>query len=232
MSNPSALTLQLPAAVANGIALSQSLVAAGTLVLAGSLASAGVANLVTPQRVVIVSAGNDAGLIWTIIGTNASGAPISETLAGATAVAVNSALDYLSVTSISGSGATASTVIAGTNTIGSSPWVLDNFLAPGWYLSVAVALLSGSGTYTVEHTYDDPNQQPAALQQYGMSVGSSYPAVVFPNATLVNIAATLTNNRLGEANYANQPIMAHRLTVNSGTGLFKLWSLQAGIGDP
>jgi hypothetical protein len=229
MSNPSTVTLQIPTAVITGIAASQSLAAAGALVLNGSLTTGGTANLVTAQRVFINSGGNDSTLVWTISGTNRSNAPISEQLTGGSGAPVNSVLDYLTVTSIVGSKATASTVTAGTGGVGSSEWVLDNFLNPAWYLSVAVQA-SGTVNYTVEHTYDDPNALPVnpdpILAQYSMEAGSSYPPVVWTNSSLTNQTAN------GEAQYANQPIMAHRVTINSGSGSVKMWTMQAGIGSP
>jgi hypothetical protein len=50
MSNPSVVTLQLVALVANGIALSQTPGAAGNLTLNGSLVTAGVAILDVARR--------------------------------------------------------------------------------------------------------------------------------------------------------------------------------------
>lgn len=231
MSNPSVIQLQLPAADTNGIAMSQSAVAAVPLTLNGDLVAGGVADLVVAQRVVIHSGGDDSGITWTIVGTTRWGSPQSEVLAGKNASDAVSALDYLTVTSITSSGASASTVYAGTDEIGSSEWVEDNFLAPSWYLSVAVALISGSGNFTVEHTYDDPNQiaQQGITpppQNFSMVPASSVPPVVWSLTALTSKTAST------ESTYAAQPIFAHRLKVNSGTGSFKMWSTQGGIGSP
>lgn len=232
MSNPSVVTLSLPAGVTNGIALSQTPGAAGNLTLNGSLVTAGVANLVTAQRVVAVSANaGDTTQSLTITGTDRNGNGISEVLKLNGTTQVNSVNDYLTVTKIAISAATVGALTAGTNSIGSSDWVLDNFLAPTWMLSVAVSILSGSGTYTVEHTYDDPNSPPgfstgnSALPS-SMEPASNYPPVAWPNPTLLNRSDN------GEFQYVAWPVMAHRLTITAGTGILRMQTIQAGIGSP
>ena len=230
MSNPSVVSIQLTAGVANGIALSQTPAAAGNLTLNGSLVSGGAVTFATPRRVVVASTGNDANIIFTVNGTNRSGAPISSAVTGVTSTnSVYTALDFATVTSIAVSGATAGAITAGTNGVGSTDWVLDNFLAPTWNLSVAVSIASGAGTYTVEHTYDDPNKNLPSLspapQQFSMEAASYSPPKAWPNVVLVNQAAQ------GEYQYVS-PIMAHRLTVTSGTGQFIMQSIQSGMGDP
>lgn len=234
MSNPSVATIQLTAGVANGIALAQQPAAAGNLTLNGSLVTSGVANLVstgaTGRRVVVASTGNDANITFTVTGTNQSGAPISSPLTGVTSTnSVYTALDFATVTQIASSGATAGNITAGTNSVASTPWILDNFLAPTWNLAVAASIASGAGTYTIEHTYDDPNEGPPSLtvnpQQFSMTPAGYVPPKAWPNANLVNQSAQ------GEYQYTF-PIMAHRLTVLTGTALFVLQSIQSGIGDP
>src|ERR1700744_4680398 len=108
----STITKTLAAAVANGIALSQALGGAGFLMLSGSLVSGGVAVLGSQRQVIITSAGNDSGLTWTVIGTDDTGNPIKDQFAGANVGVATSNLNFATVTSISGSGATASTVTA------------------------------------------------------------------------------------------------------------------------
>lgn len=228
MSNPSLVTLQLAALIANGIAASQAPAAAGALTLNGSLVSGGVATLDVARRVAIASTGNDASVIFTVTGTNASGATIVSTVTGLNVSSDHTALDFLTVTSVSSSAGTAGFITVGTDGTGSTPWVLDNHLVRGgWALSVAVSIASGAGTYTVEHTYDDPNKTGTSLvispQQYSLEPASYVPPLPWPNATL---SGKSTN---GEANYADQPIMAHRLTITEGTGKFVMQSIQAGI---
>lgn len=230
MSSPSTITLQLTAAQSTGIALSQTPGAAGNLTLNGALVTTGVANLVSAgaaaRRVSIASAGADSARIFTLRGTDRFGNAQSETITGvATPTAVGSVLDYATVTSVAVDAATAGAITVGTNSIASSEWVLDNIFPMSWALSVAVSIASGAANYTVEHTYSDPNKTGTSLvaspQQFAVNPRSPVPPVVWPDGTLT--AKTVN----GETNFANQPIFAHRVTVNSGTGLVVMESIQA-----
>lgn len=229
MSNPSVVILQLVAAVANGIALSQQPAAAGALTLNGSLVTAGVAQMDVARRVVIASNGNDAAVVFTVNGTNQSGAPIISTVTGLNASSAFTALDFLTVTSVTSSTATAGNITVGTNTTASSPWVLDNLFVASWNLNVAVSLPGGNGTatYTVEHTQDDPNDTGATLtavpQQFSMEARSYVPPLAWPNPVLVNM------NSNGEYQFIGHPIFAHRLTITAGTGEVVMQSIQSGI---
>lgn len=227
MSNPSVVILQLGALVANGIALSQTPGAAGNLILNGSLVAGGVAVLDVPRRVSIASSGNDAAVIFTVTGTNGSGNPIVSTVTGVTSAATGqTALDFKTVTSIATSAATVGAITVGTNGVASSPWVLDNHLATVWALTVAVSV-TGTVTYTVEHTYDDPNDVGPTLtampEQWSLEPASYVGPLAWPNGTLNG------KNTNGETTYADQPIMAHRLTITAGTGRAVMQSIQAGI---
>ena len=226
MSNPSSISYSLVAAVSNGIAQSQTPLAAGNLTLNGSLVSGGVATMDNARRISIASTGADSAIIFTVNGTDRNKNPISQTVTGvATATgAVATTLDFLTVTSVAVSGATAGAITVGTNSTGSSPWVVDNFLAHFWALAGGITAAANT-TYTLEHTYDDPNAQgvPVVPQQWSMAAGGAYPPHVYAFAGIV--AASGDN----QFTYANQPIMAHRFTINSGTGTVTMDSMQAGI---
>lgn len=224
MSNPSVVSLQLTAGVANGIALVQTPAAAGNLVLNGSLVSGGVAALgAVARRVAAVSANaGDTTQTLTIYGTNRDGIVISEALVLNGLTTVYTKNDFLTVSQVAISAGTAGNVTVGTNGVASSPWVLDNFLVSSWNLAVAVKLASAAGaTYTVEHTYDDPNTSPTLYSS--MESASFQPPVAWPNPTLVNMAAD------GEFQYNSWPIFAHRLTITAGTGKATMQSIQSGI---
>lgn len=233
MPSFSNVTLQLGTATANGIVTSQTLGAAGTLTLDGALVSGGVATLDVARRVIITSAGNDSGIDWVLAGGNRNGVAQSETISGASTAAAESVLDYKTVTSITGSGATASTVTAGTNGTGSTEWVLDNPAAPYFAVSVGVHILSGTATFTVEHTYDDPNAglNPgnsagvAGPQDFSIAPGSNVPPVAWPDATANGKTADVETSFIA-------PVMAHRLTITAGAGNVIMQSIQAGIGSP
>jgi hypothetical protein len=220
VANPYRTSIALTAAVTNGICLSQTLGAAGKLTINGSLASGGVATLTSTncvaRRVGITSAGNDSGITWTITGTNRYGVVVSETLTGANAGTANSVRDYATVTSIAGSGASASTVTAGTNTIASTEWrVLDIYRE---FFSVGLGFTaSGTINATVEITFDDP----LAAQPGSLEPTSAQPPTAIAYATL----AAMTGTTVGSINF---PVFACRLTVNSGTGTGVLQVIQSG----
>jgi len=229
MSNPSTVTLSLVAAVSNGIALSQAVAAAGALTLNGSLASGGAANLVTARRVLVTSASaSDAGLVFTVTGTSRYGFAQTSTATLATVSGTTSgytALDFLTVTSIAAPSATAGNITAGTNSIGSTDWLIDNFLAPDWSLSVLCIGVAGT-TYTLETTLDDPCYMPGGWN-FSIAPGSNSPPVATPNS-VINAVSGTNQAQLGPGNMC----YAHRLTIVSGTGSVTMQSIQAGIGSP
>ena len=230
MANPSKLTYQLAAPVANGICLSQAVAAAGALTLNGSLVASGVATLDSggaARRVLIASTGADGAVVFTITGTDRNGNALTGTVTGVTSAASQySAVDFLTVTGIGSNAATAGNITAGTNGVGSSAWIQDNWMAPTW--AESIACLGAAGTnYTVEHTYDDFNQTaPNAPFGFSLEASSNVPPTAWPNPIIANVSGQ------NEARYVDWPIFGHRLTIVSGTGLVTMWSLSSGIGSP
>lgn len=224
MGNPVRLTLQLAASVANGICLSQTPAAAGALTLNGTLVTGGVATMDVARRVYVASTGADSSVIFTITGTNRDNNPQTITVTGvATPTPVASSLDFLTVTSVTASAATVGAITVGTGAIGSTAWVSTAPEYISWALSAAVQILSGSVTYTVEHTYDDVNKAISpSIGGFVVGWNSASPPVAWSHPVLVGLIAN------GEGTYANQPIMAHRLTITAGNGLAAFWSVQGG----
>jgi hypothetical protein len=218
------VTKQLAAASANNIALSQSLAAAGNLLINGSAASGGVATLDTQRRVILTSAGNDSALTWTVIGTNDDGAPIKDVFLGANGVA-QSNLDFKTVTSITGSAATASTVTAGTNGVGSTPWKLfDNNLATP-NMSIYLEQLSGTATSNFEYCYG------AFLATAGVA-SSIANGGASPNPT-AQLHPSLQSVAVYPAEgVVNYDITGYRLTIIAGTGQIRCTTRQAGLASP
>lgn len=202
----------LTAASANAVALSQSLATAGALTLNGALATGGVATLPQPRRVGITSAGNDSGMTWTIVGTDRNGNPATETLTGATAGnTAQSALDYKTVTSITGSAAATSTVTAGTTGVASSQWLRMDEWTPS---QVSVQCdVTGTVNYTVESTLDDPNNPVTPVAA----------ANVVWISTSDTAAVTATASVQTNFNFAPTYV---RVTLNSGTGSVRITAVQ------
>ncbi len=234
--NPIKFSQSFAAAVANGIALSQGPVNGGTaLALNGSLVTAGVAYLdasnKTPKldapaaarRVVITSAGNDSGITFVIVGKDRYGNGLTEVIAGGNAAAVTTVNDFSQVSRIIPSGNTASTLTAGTSAVGSSPWFCMDMARQKFEVRIACNPI-GTVTYTVEHTYDDPNWITTPWNTT-VEANSDVPPTVWKHPTLQNQTVA------AEGNYDEGSIFAMRLTTNSGTGTVKFWAIQSGIAD-
>lgn len=210
------LTKSLAAASTTSIAAGQTLGAAGNLLINGSAASGGVATLDTQRRVIISSVGNDSGITFTVFGTNQGGASISEKVTGANIGLAATQQDFLTVTQITASGATANTVSAGTNATGSTPWQLLNHHITPDELGLALTF-NGVATATVEYTYD------AVLPPIAI-----YAPPVVPNPTPIPHSVLNGISALSDGTI-DWPINAWRLTVTAGTGTVTLTGIQAGI---
>lgn len=223
MGNPYRVTIALTAAVANGISVSQSLGAAGNLTITGSLATGGVATLSSTntraRRVAIASAGNDSGITWTITGTDAWGNVQSETLAGANIGTAQSVRDYATVTKIRGSGATASTVTAGTSTVASTEWRVQDMFCGTFNIGIQTQV-TGTVNYSIEYTFDDPN----AGQFGSIAPNSNQPPIAEQHVSFTGVTAAATGS-------FTTPIFAARATINSGTGTLAMQLVAAGLNE-
>lgn len=222
MAIPQIVTLALSAAVANGICLAQTPSGAGNLTLNGSYVSGGVATLPQARRVAAVSANaGDTTQTLTISGTDRYGNLISEaiTLNGTTTVYTKQ--DFLTVTQVKISAATAGNITVGTNATGSSQWLnVSNELSP---VNVGLQLAwAGSATASVEYTYDDPNGIPDANGYNGKSM--------IPNVLLHPVLQAIagTSGSVNDGDFA-YPIWGWRLTITSGTGAVTATGRPAGI---
>lgn len=221
MSNSSTFTKSLAAAVSNGICTSQSGSAGTPLTLNGSLVTSGVAILDATSapnnvgalgcRVAIAYTGTDTS--FTITGTNATGNNITDVAVGSSGAA-QSNLDFVTVTSITPVGGGLTGVIAGTNGVGSSPWWMTScFSYPPMNTSYLVELVSGSVNFSIQHTYDDPNN---------LTNGLAYPIPIIASG---NLNLTVTSDGVFIL-----PIKAVNVLINSGTGVLRCRFLQSGVG--
>lgn len=195
------LTLSLAAAQATGICLSQAGSAGTALTINGSLASSGVATMDTARRIIITSAGNDQNCTFTIVGTDYYGRAATSTVQGANAGAAQSSKDFLTVTSVTPSIATAANVTVGTNGVASTPpHVLDTVTNPA-NVSIAGIVISGSATYSIEQSYDD-----------------LAPSWDFTNNPPTWFPTGVANQGVNASASLNSPANMIRLTILSGTG--------------
>jgi len=222
MGLPLYTTLALTAPANGNVAALQSLASAGSLTINGGLAADGVAVLSSvncpARRVSIFSTGNDAGVTWTIKGTNPGGLVIGEKLTGGNGAAVQSQLDYATITSISSSGATASTVRAQTTTTASTSWRMTDIRQNPFNIGVGIEI-SGTATVNVEFTFDDPN----AATPGSIGPLSTIPPTVYVHPLVNQVTASTGTN-------FTTPCFAIRMTVTAGTGTCIFKAIQAGTG--
>lgn len=204
----------LAAADDNGIHLS-STPSAGAVSLDGALVTNGVAYLGDPRRVLVTTAGADAGKTMTITGTDANGNIQVDTVTLPSASTVYTSLDFLTVTGITISATAAGAIIVGTNGIGGSRWVRFNDFAPS---NISIQCdVTGTVNYTVQATLDDPNDpfNPTPAEDV-IWVNSS-------DAAVVASSSTQQSNFLFTPKYA-------RVLINSGSGTVVATFLQSSNG--
>lgn len=139
-----------PVADTDAIAATQTPAGAGNLTLTSSPYT-----LDPPRQVTITCAGSDAARSFTVTGTTYGGASISEVIPGSNASTTTGNLDFATVTSIAVDAATAGAVTAGYAQSGGSRWVrMDSWANAQSVVQVSV---SGTVTYSVQTTMNDPN---------------------------------------------------------------------------
>lgn len=208
MSHPIVTTLTLAASDADGIAVAQVLPGASglALVLNGALVASGVAQLTAPRRVVITSAGNDSGITFTVAGTRGSwwaNTALTEVVTGANVSDAVTTQDFLTVTSVTASGAAAGNVTVGTNGTASGPWVAWSAYATDFQVSLYGTVLSGSPTWEVQYTYDDV---------FGLWLPSG---VTFPRAVVLGSLTGQTGTQDGTL---TTRVVASRLAITAQGG--------------
>lgn len=148
-----------------------------------TVGTCGLILLDTARRVLITSGGTDTGITFTITGLDWAGEEISEVLTGGSnGTPVYSVLDYLGVTKIVASGATASTVTVGTNGVASSQWInLDTFAMGQVNIQ---AVVSGTVNFTVQTTNDDPNSYGNPVARSAVTWDSTYSTLSSQTASI------------------------------------------------
>src|SRR5580765_5601898 len=133
------------------------------------------------RRLLLTFTGNESSNTFRVVGTNAAGNTIRETLTGTNATTAQSNLDFKTITSITPVSATVGTTSAGTNGVGSSLWQIVNWNADPSDIGFGVEVRSGAANYTVQYTYDDPNN---------LLTGLAYPTP-FSHSIVAGQTATL-----------------------------------------
>lgn len=197
-------------------ALLQQRVGAGALVLNGANASGGVVTFANQQFPTLTSTGNLSGVTVTLTGTDENGRTITASRAGPNNNTVAFTTSFKTITTASVSGTIATDMSIGVNGLGNGRAIPLDYLVAPQNFSIAVEILSGTPTYTVQHTFDDVFA--AAFDEAA--------AVWFDNDSSALVGATAKQ----DGNYAF-PVMASRIQLTAGDGSVKLILIEAGVGN-
>lgn len=225
---PVTVTLQLAAANAANIVASNTPAGAGALTLVSPttiktqvpLANGASQIISTPTvtldvaRRVLVTFGNEASnRTITITGGDRYGEPISETLTVASGASgtIATQQDFLTITAVTVYAAWTAAMTVGTNTFGSTPWVVVQNNVTPFNISYQFAI---SGTVTCQ--IDVTEMNPLLPLPAGLIVPD------FNNPTGLSSVTTSSLVALTD------PIVAWRMTVSSGTGAVRLTAQQTG----
>lgn len=170
----------------------------------------------TARQVTIVAAADESAKTFIVTGTNVNGDPVSETVTGPNATTATTVSYFKTVTSVTISANAAGALTVGMTNTAVSPWVrFDDFAPSNISLQCDV---SGSATYTVQTTLDDPNDpfSPASISAMNW-VNSSDAAVV---------AATTTK----QSNFLFAPKFARVILTTTSTGSVTSMFLQSSNG--
>ena len=129
------------------IAVSQAPTAGGTLTLATTV-------LDFARQVAVTSVGNDTGVTFTVVGTDADTYPLTEVLTGVSAGAVESTEYFKTITSIANSAATAT----GGITVGTVDELITKTIPIDWrsdHQATVNVDVTGVIDFTLEQTFDD-----------------------------------------------------------------------------
>lgn len=187
-------------------------VTAPDFILNGNLVTGGVATAANAQRVTLDSAGNDSAAIFTVTGPDTDGIVISESLSGGNSTSVSTTAFFKTVTSIITDTTTASTITVGWNSADGSVFasVKVDWRQSPFNVSQFVSI-SGTLTYTVQHTEDDP--------------GDVYANSYSEDATWRDTTGLIALTADGEGNIAF-PVRSVRVIVTAGSGSGKFTTLQ------
>ena len=138
---------------------------AGALTLAGAYVTGTVATMDYARRIAQITAGNDAGITFTYVGTDADGFPLTEVLAGGAGTpSTETTTGYFkTITSITASGAAAGNV-----TIGTADELVSQTIPIDWASDSPCAIhadISGTINYTVQESYSTIHSEDSTVAQ-------------------------------------------------------------------
>lgn len=162
-----------PTAVdADGVCASQS-PGAGVIAINGALATGGVATFGAAQKVRLTSGGNDSGITFTFIGTDADGNVQRETVSGTNASNSDTTKYFKTITSITKSGSSAGTIVVGNLIASVSPTLKINTNLNPVNFNILTQLVSGTATWGMDYTFDEVKPYPSVWIADGTITGKS-----------------------------------------------------------
>lgn len=196
-----------------GIASAQTPTENGSLTLDGPLATAGTVVLPVASPVTLTSTDDFSAITFTIVGTDQDNFAISEAIAGPNNETVETTLSFKTVTSIgtdAPAGLTTEEVSAGVLdvNIGALPWWPLDIYTPNQVTNISATIVSGTATYTVEYTNEDPFDPNITQQE-----------VNHPDANLVGASTDQTG-------FTTTLMRAVRFNIASGTGQLRATVVQ------
>lgn len=210
---PIIASLTVTAPVGNAVCASQTKAGAGNLTINGANATAGVATFTVAYAVSVTSDADDSVRTFTITGTDASGNVITETITGPNTTTVYTTSVFKTVTQVAISGASVGNITVGFGGFGATaPLSLDYNGRPEVGLQVNVDTATGTPTWTVQQTYDNPQT-------------NLYP-VWFDHPSADMVSETVSR----QGSYAYAPL-AVRLKITSSTGGATITVVQYGLQE-
>lgn len=193
------ITLSPTALDRDGIAAAETLGGAGNFTLGGDLASGGTVTFTQPQHVTLYAAGNNSGVTFTVTGTDRYGNAMTESITGPNATTVTGTKNFATVTQVASGAATTGDVEVGVDGTCESQWYVLNYRGGDFNVGIGCEL-SGTATYTVQHTFDN--------------VFAS--GFVEDDATLYTHSSLSGETSNQDGNYTNPPV-ACRLKITAHT---------------
>ena len=185
-------TLSFQAADADSVATAQTPADGVDLTIDGAFASGGVATFYEATVVDLISADDLSTVTFTVVGTDANGLTISESVTGPDNETVSTVLLFKTVTAIEV--ATATTFTTETLTVGNpnsenfgtTPWWPLDIYTPNQVTTISCNELAGAVTYSVEYTNEDPFD--TSITQLAVP----HPVAALTGATIDETAFTTT----------------------------------------
>lgn len=170
----------------------------------------------TARQVTITPTGDESANTYTVTGTNVMGMPISESVAGKNATASTTNSYFLTVTSVTIAVAAANALTVGMTNTATSPWVRFDDFAPS-NISIQCTV-SGSATYTVQSTLQDPYDPISPVLASAMT---------WVDSSDTNVVAAIATK---QSNFLFAPKYARVVLTTTSTGSVSSVFLQSSNG--